>query len=74
MSITRKKHLGLTLGAALIAGAVGQFSFTSHAGADAAESFGTFETVEMEIGSAVYEVQVRRDPPVIGPSSTAHFY
>ncbi len=76
MSIMRKKHFGLTLGAALIAGAVGEFGLVSHAGAGtgAASSSGAFEMVEMQIEGMVYEVQVRRDSPVIAPSRTAHFY
>ncbi|GAD55868.1 hypothetical protein [Limimaricola cinnabarinus] len=74
MSILSKKHLGLTLAATLIAGAVGEFGFARHARAVTVEPYELFKTVEMEIGGVVYDVQIRKDPPTISAAGSAYFF
>ena len=74
MSIISKKHFTLTLTAALSAALFGEFAYTHEADAKSSEADEAFATVEMEIEGIVYDVKVRKEPPVLSPSVSAYFY
>lgn len=74
MPIIRKTLLiAALLSTGLFAGIA--VSGTVHAEtSESAESLEIFEMVEMEIEGVIYEVQVRKNPPVLRPAETAYFY